>query len=267
MTLAGSSRTMSPNDDQVTSDKRPVRSTPAQSAGAAELSVRVSAGLHALAEIVLPFAAPIVYYNQIATFYETSGWLPYRTAPFEFHFVEHPEDRSKAHSRLCQYYEESVSQILQDIEIRIGSYSVDSEAVAVMKEATQAHRAQLYRCVCRVLLPEMERVIRTDLLHIKDLIPINEQSIRGRLKKQHLEDVVIDAPYDFVLFGVFHKHLFSRVKETRPENASVPNRHAGAHGWIAYSSMKEALNAIICADYVFRLVSSLKNPNSPATRA
>lgn len=243
-------------------DERTARSTPALLTDTADLGVRVGTGLNALAEVVLPFFVGIAYHHEIATFYETSGWLPYRTAPFQLHFLNHPKDRGQAHSSLSRYYADSSSEILQDIEARLENYDIDSEAEATIKEATHAHRKGLYRCVCRVLLPEIERVIRTHLLHIEKRIPINEKDIREALRQRHLEDVVIDSPHDFVLFGVFHKHLFAPTKRTIPGNAFVPNRHAGTHGWMAYSSKKEALNAIICADYVFRLVSSLKDPSS-----
>ena len=223
--------------------------------------MRVSAGMRALAELVLPFVAGIAYYDQIATFYESSGWLPYRTVPFQEHLREQVADKSQVHSRISRYYQESVAEILLDIEVRIQGYDIDDEAAAVMREAIKAHRAKLYRCVCRVLLPEMERVIRTDLLHIEDLISINEKHIQAKLETLHLNDVVVDSPHDFILSRIFHKHLFAPVRTAESENVSVPNRHASTHGWIAYASMKEGLNAIICADYVFRLVSSLKKPD------
>ena len=223
--------------------------------------MRVSAGMRALAELVLPFVAGIAYYDQIATFYESSGWLPYRTVPFQEHLREQVADKNQVHSRISRYYQESVAEILLDIEVRIQGYDIDDEAAAVMREAIQAHRAKLYRCVCRVLLPEIERVIRTDFLHVKDPVAIKEKDIQARLNTLHLDDVVVDFPYDFILSRIFQKHLFAPVRKTGFPNISVPNRHASTHGFVAYSSMKEGLNAIICADYVFRLVSSLKKPD------
>ena len=266
MTLPGNGGKLGQVDAQVASDDGPSSCAPAQFTGTAEVCAPANAGLRVLAQFVLPFVAGIVYYDHIATFYETSGWLPYRTVPFRLHFVEHPKPRSEAYLSISKYYEDSAHEILQDIETRVESYEIDREAVAVMREAIQAHRTELYRSVCRVLLPEIERVIRTDLLQIEKLTSINQQDIRRRLEQQHLEDVVIDSPHDFVLLGIFHKHLFAPVKNNKPGNESVPNRHAGVHGWIAYSSRKQALNAIICADYVFRLVSSLKCQTSRKTR-
>ena len=249
-----------PLDTPVESTHSPASGTGTQFTSFLEVLESVQAGLIALAQMARPFVAAIARYDQIATFYENSGWLPYRTVPFQEHFREHLADRSEAHSRICSYYQESVAEILLDIDVRIQNYDIDDEAAAVMREATKAHRAELYRCVCRVLLPEMERVIRTDLLHIEDLISINEKHIQAKLETLHLDDVVVDSPHDFILSRIFHKHLFAPVRTAESENVSVPNRHASTHGWIAYASMKESLNAIICADYVFRLVSSLKKP-------
>ena len=51
----------------------------------------------------------------------------------------------------------------RDIESRNTGYDVDEEAKATVREALAAHEACFYRSVCRVLMPEIERVARTEL--------------------------------------------------------------------------------------------------------
>ena len=114
-------------DAHVASDEGPARCSTAQCTGTAEARVSADAGLRVLAEFVLTFVAGMVYYDHIATFYETSGWLPYRTVPFRLHFVEHPKARSEAYPRLRAYYEDSSNEILQDIEMRVEGYEIDAE--------------------------------------------------------------------------------------------------------------------------------------------
>ncbi len=41
----------------------------------------------------------------------------------------------------------------------------------------------------------------------------------------------------------------------------VPNRHAAVHGLVSYSSMQNSLNTIFMADYIFQVISFLKNPS------
>ena len=51
----------------------------------------------------------------------------------------------------------------RDIETRLAEYPLDDEAKETFREALTAHGAGLYRSVCRLVFPEIERVARKEL--------------------------------------------------------------------------------------------------------
>ena len=101
-------------------------------------------------------------------------------------------------------------------------------------------------------------MIREDWLNIKDLRPLSQKALVKKTEQYHLEDFV-QGSGDLVLFGRVFDHLFVRFDGVQPADArAAPNRHAAAHGWAIYSSQQDSLNTIICADYVFRMVTSFR---------
>ena len=192
----------------------------------------------------------------IAEASEASGWLPYRTVPFEQHFLDCGGDIEALTNRVSSYYENHGEVITRDVESALPGYGVDAEAKATLAEALKAHGCELYRSSCRVLLPEIERVIREDWLNIKDLQPLSQKALIKKTEQYHLEDFVHGSG-DLVLFGRIFDHLFVRFDGVQPADAhAAPNRHAATHGWAIYSSQQDSLNTIVCADYVFRMVTS-----------
>ena len=196
-------------------------------------------------------------YAAVAQVSDTSGWLPHQSVPFERILRESAGDMSRLTDLVSDYYEDHGLEVLDSIESQLVSYSIDDEARATMVEALGAYRLGLYRCVCRVLLPEIERVLREDLLRVEELKALKESELRTYLNKYQLTDFVLTGAPDLVLFGRLSKHVFGWVKSrAQIGRYSTPNRHAAAHGWLAYSSNKNSMNTIICTDYVFRVVTS-----------
>ena len=70
--------------------------------------------------------------------------------------------------------------------------------------------------------------------------------------------------YGLILFRRLTEHLYEHVKSEadrkRFAQDPIPNRHAAVHGLVTYSSMQNSLNAIFMAEYVFQVISFLKNP-------
>jgi hypothetical protein len=65
--------------------------------------------------------------------------------------------------------------------------------------------------------------------------------------------------------GLFH--AFARF-EALDGAGPAPNRHAATHGWAVYDSVRDSLNTIICADYVYRVATALKRrKRQPEDRA
>jgi hypothetical protein len=90
---------------------------------------------------------------------ERIGLLPHRSMPVSL-LTEQDDDVLR--SSLQQHYTENWERIGDGIRERVNSFDIDDEAKAVMAEALEAHRNGHYRSVCRLLLPEIERVARVE---------------------------------------------------------------------------------------------------------
>ena len=164
----------------------------------------------------------------------------------------------------------------------MSSNGVDDEAKATFREALEAHEAGLYRCVGRVLFPEIERVFRAALFDgrtgsISYKCFVNQ--LIGRDANLDLGDFLIAGMQDMVLFeyltqGVlknadtssggshsdppeYEPGLAARVDETNFEwvrRSQIPTRHAVVHGLVVYSSQQSSLNALFIADYLFSVL-------------
>ena len=206
-------------------------------------------------------AGKLARYAQRAQALDEAGWLPHHSMPFE-RMEECAGDADAIHRLLCRHYREQWSDVRRDIETRVAEYDIDDEAKATFAEVLNAHEAGFYRSVCRVLMPEIERVSRVEL-HGDRLNGIASQPVlrelTGRLPISAVE------PSGFLalnLFRRFSKHLYEHVwdEDSRRRFAEdpVPNRHAVVHGLVLYSSMQNSLNAIFMADFIFQAIGSLK---------
>ena len=201
----------------------------------------------------------LIRYDAIAKASERSGWLPHRTVPFDEYILAAKGDVDALTAMVSQFYEENDTLVVDDIRSRISDFLVDDEAKDTLGEGLRAHETGLYRSCCRVLLPEIERVILQDWLGISDMRPLTSNDIVARAKRAVLEDFVHDDTGDLVLFDKLMNHLFVHTSGIDPsQQSSTPNRHAATHAWIPYSSRMNSLNTIILADYIFSLVTSFK---------
>ena len=110
-------------------------------------------------------------------------------------------------SVLSDYYKNNWPKVRSEIESRVSSYTISSEAKAAFKEALDAHEAGLYRCVSRVLFPEIDRMFRTEmfenkigLIGSKDMI---KELVAGKSELTHdkyLEDFMPNGIYELALF-------------------------------------------------------------------
>ena len=205
-----------------------------------------------------------------------AGWLHHQTTPLGL-FADPEVGAQEVCDKLNEYYEENWISLRVAIESQFNDYDVDDEAKATVREAIDAHGYGLYRSVCRLLFPEIERVLRTEILKRTTGQVSYKILIEGLIEGRSLHELLPGGWYDFDylshlmmslkgssesvladrIFG-----LFTHVNESdlpRLERDPVPNRHAAMHGYVSYSSPQNSLNAIFVADYFFRLVSSLKN--------
>ena len=199
---------------------------------------------------------------------DDAGWLPHYSTPFD-RVDECTGDVDALCALLSRHYRERWPEVRRDIEARLMGYDLDDEAKATFFEALDAHEAGLYRSVCRVLMPEIERVSRTEL-HGDKLDHITSQKLLRKLAGQL--PISSMEPGGFLglnLFRRLSKHLYEHVREEvgrqRFARDSVPNRHAAVHGLVVYSSMQNSLNAVFMTDYIFQMISLLKKLTSAPT--
>ena len=213
-----------------------------------------------------------------------AGWLPHYTTPFD-QIAGCDKDTDAIRSRLLDYYKNNWKNVRSEIDARLSEYKIDAESKATFREALDAHEAGHYRCVCRVLFPEIERVFRTELFNGK-IGPIGYEEIVRKLVDTNkcIDAFIHEGLYDLSLFGHLTKAVRAKDREDRGEKPvsksddlifgiftgvrseehrenlkknPIPNRHAAIHGLVVYSSPQSSLNAIFIADYIFRIVTAM----------
>jgi hypothetical protein len=194
------------------------------------------------------------------------GLLPHPSTPFALLDGQVADDKLKA--ALKKHYHDNWSNISADIQRRALKFDIDEEAKASLVEALQAHQNGHYRAVCRLLLPEIERVVRVELLG-NDVGSIRVDRLFGELGLElALGETNPPGFYALGLFKRLTKHLYRRVDENnraKLESDPVPNRHAAIHGLIVYNSVWHSLNVIFMTDYVLQVITAIKAlGNEPA---
>ena len=204
-----------------------------------------------------------------------AGWLPHYTTPLSL-VEDYSGDDFAVRNKLNEYYGQNWPSVRRALESQIAEYNVDEEAKATFMEALDAHGYGLHRSVCRVLFPEIERMLRSELFGRWTWNVSYKEIVETLIEGKWLEDFLPGGWFDFDYFGhltaaisqrsddaldekIFG--LFSRVDEEdlqRVDQDPVPDRHAAMHGFVSYSSQQNSLNAIFIADYMFRLISSFK---------
>ena len=238
---------------------------------------------NAFQQFVTPLLEPVEHgwvvmseRHEIRKVLNAAGWLPHYTTPLSL-VADCSGDVCAVRIKLNEYYEQNWPSVRRAIESKIVEYNVDEEAKATFREALDAHGYGLHRSVCRVLFPEIERVLRTELLkRMTGHVPY-EKFVKKLVNGKTLDDVLPGGWFDFDYFGhlttairersddAFDEGifgLFQKVGEDdlqRVRQDPVPNRHAAMHGFASYSSPQNSLNAIFVADYMFRLMGSFKN--------
>ena len=238
-------------------------------------------------EAVTPYLEPIsttmatmAERQRISNLMVEAGWLYHQTTPIDF-FADPEVGAKEVCDKLNEYYKENWITVRVAIESQFNDYDVDDEAEATVREAIDAHGHGLYRSVCRLLFPEIERVLRTEIFGRTVVRMTYKNMIESLVSDKSLDDLLpggwwYDFDYVSHIMMSLKEHsdsgladkifgLFRDVKESDVPRAGVldrdpvPNRHAAMHGYVSYSSPQNSLNAIFLADYSFRLVSSLRN--------
>ena len=196
---------------------------------------------------------------------EESGWLPYHALPMDRVFGDGEAEFEAFGDLLDAYYRAHGMDIVRDVASAMASFDVDDEAKATLREALHAHEHELYRASCRVLLPEIERVIREDWLGIKGVQALTQKALMTLPEHIELGDLAGEFGDLVRLGGISNAFAWF---ETIESPGPAPNRHAATHGWAVYDSEQDSLNTIICTDYVYRVATALKErKRRPEVRA
>ena len=234
-------------------------------------------------EAVTPYLEPVARTmhamaekQRISDLMVEAGWLYHQTTPLDL-FADPEVGAKEVCDKLNEYYEENWISLRVAIESQFNDYDIDDEAKATVREAIDAHGYRLYRSVCRLLFPEIERVLRTEIYGRTTGRESYKKFIESMVCDKSFHELLPGGWYDFdylshlmmslkgssnsvladKIFGLFRDVTESDLP--RLERDPVPNRHAAMHGYVPYSSPQNSLNAIFVADYFFRLVSSLRN--------
>ena len=195
--------------------------------------------------------------KQIHDALDEVGWLTHPSVPYRL--VEGcGDDRALLEARIADYYRTRWTDIRDGMESGLAEYHIDDEARATFREALTAHESGLYRCVCRLLFPEIERMIGAG--H-RSRPMVEKLLASGDTTERQVREL-----FDRVMLERIREHAYEQVwtegERERFERDPVPNRHAAIHGRVAYSTHKHSMNMLILTDYVFRILPPLNDSDT-----
>lgn len=195
-------------------------------------------------------------------------WLPHATSPFD------KLDEKMANEEVGrvaeEHYRERWAEVRDTFIGMVSIHDVDDEARSTFREAAHAHGHGLYRVAPRLLYPELERVVRRELLRRDFGGSASLKELRRQVGGLPLSPALLGGVAYLALYQRLAEHLYEEVRSAeqleKVRRDPVPNRHAAIHGLVPYGTMQNSLNALIMAEYVLGLVGALKAvPEIPPT--
>lgn len=224
----------------------------------------LEAAMPELVRMLRPYLASIEKQVELVGILDETGWLPFGYAPY--HCMEqHSGDAERVDTCMSSYYLEHWPEIRRSLEKNMKSYHVDDEAKATFDEALSAHEARFYRCVCRLLFPEIERMLRSRITNRALLYHIgSKQLLQVLIGSNSSEEISEGKFFGFLLLDRLCRHLYERVDQNNIvdiKKDSLPNRHAAVHGFVAYSDHKHSINMLVMTDYIFHMLPPTDSTN------
>lgn len=185
---------------------------------------------------------------------EMTGWLPFRGV--ESYLTEVGHDWELADKQYETFVDNEWRQIKSDMDTQLSTSDAEEETKATFREALEAHEHGLYRCVCRCLLPEIERSVR---LKVNDLSRNFKfaDSLESLVNQGDLADLFGGSPYGLALYPMLSEWLFASVNTPQERSNMAPylNRHVAAHGLDVYNTKKRSFNALVLSLYTFMVLT------------
>ena len=226
-----------------------------------EAMARLSQAIAPYVKAMAPHIEQLVKYHQFIDSVRATGWLPYHTLSMDY-VEECGDDVALLDDRLTIFYENNWEGIRQDIETRLDRYHISEDAKATFREALSAHGSGHYRCVCRVLFPEIDREFRIHFFKDNAGCISSKKMLEKLTSRGKLGNFLPREAYGWILFGRLVHHLYERVDDSNRaqyEQDYVPNRHASTHGLVPYATAKHSMNMLIMADYIFQILTLTSN--------
>lgn len=205
-----------------------------------------------------------VILNLVGQFFEGSaleatGWLPHPVlATIEGNLLqEHNLRQAVEH-----HYRANWHILRKELLANSSQATVDQTSKDVFADAVALHELGQYRAVCRLIFPELERMVRQELMQQRRGTATKLKELRRRLGElpasEHTRDPRSRALY---LFAALETHLFEDIDSEEAlqkfEASGIPNRHACVRGLIDYNSYQNSLNMLILADYCYSAIGRL----------
>lgn len=189
-----------------------------------------------------------------------AGWLPHELLPLKAAVEAFDGGGIQAVSALVErHISESWEGIEASLAERAGKcLAGDGEALSAYREALHAHRVGLYRASCRTVFPEIERVVREGLR-------VHGPSTSIKELRERIWGLPCTTFGRYGLIGLWvaeyldnHCYMNFKTEEDLAKLSSLPNRHAIIHGKSAHSTVRDSINALFVADFVFHAVAAVK---------
>ncbi|RWE34991.1 hypothetical protein [Mesorhizobium sp.] len=249
-------------DDATNAVEQLVRAAP-------ELFRKIELAFEAFHETTAGFARWFRDHERATRIFAVVGWLPHETWPAGLiGSDDDSQNLEEIRDRLALHYQDEWPTVEQQFASSFDRLNVEDETRKVLAEALTSHRDGKYRSVVRLLFPEIENEIRVAFYQNSLKHPIaGLNEFLDALNRKVAFGHVLQREFDMTLFDKLSSHMYSKVDDSNRLAIAadpVPNRHAALHGIVSYSSAQNSINTLIMADYILRLVTSLKRLRNPS---
>ncbi len=209
-----------------------------------------------------PVVTQVTRANCQAERLKLSGWLPHPSTPIGL-TDECGDDRELLRKRVGEFYRTGWPSVKERMLQSVDRYDVDAESKDAFREALSAHEAGMYRCVCRVLFPEIERLARIELHAGETQSSITSQrKLRAKAGELGMSELELGGFLGLMLYERLERHLYAQAETEDArrafENDPVPNRHCALHGLVSYRTAQNSLNTLFMVDYIFQVIHAAK---------
>lgn len=231
---------------------------------------RVFSGIQEQFRSLTPALEQFTKHEARCTRLEEAGWLPHPASPWHLLDDESLGDEA-LNTAIESYYRENWSDVKASLEKAISGYAIDDEAKSTFREAVAAHEAGLFRCVARTLFPEIERVSRAEIHKGAMDRMASQPKLQEAISNLYPSDLARDGISGMRLYNKLIDHLY--VSMPTPDRVAaiaaepVPNRHAAVHGYVPYNTLRQSMNALIIAEYLFHAITVIMAAEDEADEA